>query len=724
MRLCASVVRFIALVLVTSPIAATSTWAATWRWTGLDPTSSAWSRAQNWDLLTAPANDGTAILVFGDLAPSARHDPVADLAWDIASLEIAGDQAYAISGASLSLHQGIALRQPSLFGLEHRVANDVLLLSDNDWSNASAAALVATGAVSLGAHTLTLTPEGFLGTSLQGDISGTGRLVKEGAGPLRLSGDNTFSGGTTVTFGLLIAQGPHAIPPGTVAVRMGLLDLGGTGNVLGPGDAALDGLVLGGLLGASASVTGLPIRIATQGDWIVYDATDGTSETLISGTLDLDSPGGTRVIRIADSFSTMEEITILASIANPGSLPGPAPAIRKVGPGHLILTGLNTFARALQIEEGVVLISRPEALGAAGPGDPTVVLAGATLELQSPFLIPAETLRLNGAGVAGTGALRSREGSNEWSGAVVLESDAAVGAASGGPGLTISGAVGGAGGLTKVGDGILRLTAANAYAGATVAGAGVLRADNAIGHAIPGAVTVASGGVLAGDGSVGGPILVEAGGILDPSAAGAAAASLAAPAATFAPGSTLRLDLAANDDNARLDLAGPAQLAGRLELRLVAPYVPAAGHIFTLVLHAARSGEFTDLSLPPLPAGLQWALDYGPDALTASVTGATDVGGGRPLRTRLAAPAPNPFTASTGIGVELARPARARVEIVDLEGRLVSCLLDESRASGAFTLEWTGLTSSGRPARSGVYFARLLVDGRVETPVRRLVLVR
>src|SRR5262245_43535208 len=80
--------------------------AATWVWTGLDPSSSSWSRPQNWNQLSAPPNDGTASLAFRDIAASARHDPVADLPWSIAALEISGSSIYAISGAPLSLHDG------------------------------------------------------------------------------------------------------------------------------------------------------------------------------------------------------------------------------------------------------------------------------------------------------------------------------------------------------------------------------------------------------------------------------------------------------------------------------------------------------------------------------------------------------------------------------------------------------------------------------------------
>lgn len=715
-----------AALLATWVLVAPPARAATWRWTGLDPTSSAWSRPQNWDLLTAPANDGTATLVFPDISASARHDPTADVPWDVATLEISGDDPYVLSGAQLSLRGPIVAAVP--FGIQSRVANPVVLVSDSRWSNDNSGSLLVTGSVNLGSRQLTLSPmQGDV--RLIGDVSGTGRLVKDHGGVVHLGGHNTYSGGTTLQFGLLVADAPQAIPPGPVTLQNGLLDLGTTGSVLGPGAVAADGLVLGGVISGAVSVTGFPIRIAALGDWLVYDPTDGMSETLMSGTLDLDTPDGTRVIRVGDSFTTTEEVTVLAAIVNPGSVPGGAPAIRKLGPGNIQLGGINTFARALQIEEGIVVVFRPEAFGAGGPANPTIVLGG-SLDLVPGCVVPNETLHLNGSGAGGAGALYLRSSWGEWGGPVLLDADASIGVytpvgfETPNPGLTVSGIVSGPGALTKVGEGLLRLTAANIYQGATIVQGGVLAADNTSGHAVPGALTVAGGGTLAGDGSVGGPVLVQSGGIVAPAGAGAATASLAAQAVTFSPGATLRLPLTGNGSNARLDVASAAQLAGGLALTLVPPYTPAAGHAFTLINYQSHSGQFTSLSLPALNGGLTWALDDQADRLIARVVSTTGVGDAPVTRTWLAIPSPNPFATRTRIRVELAQAAHARLEIVDIGGRLVAAPLDADHGPGAFDVEWAGTTTLGTTARSGLYFARLSVDGRPVAPVRRIVLAR
>jgi fibronectin-binding autotransporter adhesin len=48
--------------------------------------------------------------------------------------------------------------------------------------------------------------------SLAGSLTGSGSLVKQGAGTLLLSGDDSFTGGTFVDMGTLVVAGPEALP--------------------------------------------------------------------------------------------------------------------------------------------------------------------------------------------------------------------------------------------------------------------------------------------------------------------------------------------------------------------------------------------------------------------------------------------------------------------------------------------------------------------------------
>ena len=71
----------------------------------------------------------------------------------------------------------------------------------------SVGALAGTGGqINLGAKTLTTNSSAS--TTLATQIIGTGALIKQGAGILTLTGSNTYSGGTTISGGLINFNAP------------------------------------------------------------------------------------------------------------------------------------------------------------------------------------------------------------------------------------------------------------------------------------------------------------------------------------------------------------------------------------------------------------------------------------------------------------------------------------------------------------------------------------
>lgn len=90
-----------------------------------------------------------------------------------------------------------------------------------------------------------------------------------------------------------------------------------------------------------------------------------------------------------------------------------------------------------------------------------------------------------------------------------------------------------------------------------------------------------------------------------------------------------------------------------------------------------------------------------------------------PTRLWFGPPTPNPSPGEVRFRVDLPAPAVVRVTVLDIAGRMVG-EVGGPHPAGRHVLAWS---AGGRVARSGVYFARLEVNGR-PIGTRRLVVLR
>lgn len=88
----------------------------------------------------------------------------------------------------------------------------------------------------------------------------------------------------------------------------------------------------------------------------------------------------------------------------------------------------------------------------------------------------------------------------------------------------------------------------------------------------------------------------------------------------------------------------------------------------------------------------------------------------------MAAPWPNPARVSVRLGFRLDHAGEVDVRILDATGRVVRVLATGARESGRHDLVWDLADDRGASAQSGIYFARVAVDGR--SRVRRIAVVR
>ncbi|HET9232872.1 MAG TPA: FlgD immunoglobulin-like domain containing protein, partial [Candidatus Eisenbacteria bacterium] len=93
-----------------------------------------------------------------------------------------------------------------------------------------------------------------------------------------------------------------------------------------------------------------------------------------------------------------------------------------------------------------------------------------------------------------------------------------------------------------------------------------------------------------------------------------------------------------------------------------------------------------------------------------------------PFENRLFQNSPNPFRNDTSIRYELAKAERVRIEIFDIQGRLVRSLIDEMQDPGRYETRWDGKDSQGRETGPGIYFYH--VEGTSTQSTRRMIRVR
>jgi FlgD Ig-like domain len=101
--------------------------------------------------------------------------------------------------------------------------------------------------------------------------------------------------------------------------------------------------------------------------------------------------------------------------------------------------------------------------------------------------------------------------------------------------------------------------------------------------------------------------------------------------------------------------------------------------------------------------------------LTYQLTcGTTDVPGpGGAIQTALLAPIPNPSTSRALVAFTLGAPHTCRVEIIDVWGRRVRTLANESFTVGRHEIAWDGKTEQGSKTPPGAYWIRLIAGNTI-----------
>ncbi|MFC7396714.1 autotransporter domain-containing protein [Chelatococcus sp. GCM10030263] len=437
--------------------------------------------------------------------------------------------------------------------------------------------LAGAGHVDLGAQVLTIGGNDA-NTTFSGVIAGVGgSLVKTGSGTTVLSGANTYTGPTTVAAGTLQAGAANAFSQasGTTVEGGGTLDLGGFVQAIDTVSLAGGTLQNGALAGAVTSTGGTVADLGgsaslttLSGLTTVLGTNTYTGGTTINGGVLQLGDGGTSGTITGDvvnngtlAFDRSDLFTFDGAISGSG-------AVNQIGSGTTVLSGINSYTGATTIDAGTL---KGGAANSFSQASATTIESGATLDLGG-FAQAIDSVSLAG-GTLQNGAL---------AGAVTST------------GGTVAG-LGGSASLTTQA-GITTVQGTNSYTGpTTVAGGMLVVGDDAhAGASLVSAVTVNSGGTLGGIGTVGG-LSVGSGGIVAP---GNSIGTLTVNGnASFAPGSTYRVEINPAGQSDLLAVTGTATLNGGTVGLTKAPGLYAPGTRYTiLTANGGVSGAFAGLT--------------------------------------------------------------------------------------------------------------------------------
>jgi len=157
--------------------------------------------------------------------------------------------------------------------------------------------------------------------------------------------------------------------------------------------------------------------------------------------------------------------------------------------------------------------------------------------------------------------------------------------------------------LLKTGPALLRLTGASSYTGTTTVSAGTLQVD---GWLNTGSVMAQNGATLAGAGELDGSVTVQNGGRLAPGGSGVGLLTInnSLNLSGTAVVELSKTGVALSND--RVTGLTTLNYGGSLLVTNIGAGSLTAGDSFTLFTASSYSGAFTNLTLPPLSAGLLW----------------------------------------------------------------------------------------------------------------------
>ncbi len=251
--------------------------------------------------------------------------------------------------------------------------------------------LAAKDAAALGTGDVTIAESATLALSqgtLDNNVTGEGQIVKSGSDELIVTGDNNYSGGTTITGGTLTADHADSLGSG---------DIDNSG-VLKVGEGELENILSG---------SGSLVKTGTGELTLSGDNTYSGGTTITGGTLTADHADSLGTGAVANSgVLQVGEGELENTLSGSGSLV-------KTGTGELTLGGDNSYSGATTITDGTLIAANVNALGSGNiDNSGTLILdANGAFELANVTTHSGATTALAAGSTLDAGQFTQEDGS-------------------------------------------------------------------------------------------------------------------------------------------------------------------------------------------------------------------------------------------------------------------------------------------------------------------------
>jgi autotransporter-associated beta strand protein len=419
----------------------------------------------------APGNSTTTTLTFAGTTRLTPNDDQSNFTYgsitfsNTAGLFVIGGNAFTLNGVSAAITNNSANTET--------INNNITLGQAQTWTSTSGP-LAFGGVINTGTFLLSLT--GANNQTLSNSIGGTGGLtVNTSGGTTLLSGNNSYSGNTTLTAGTLSISGTNTTS-GNTTLTAGTLNINSS-TALGSGPLFING----GTIDATVNFGSLPVNNAQT--WGGNFAFTGTNILTFGGTVAL----GTAVLTVTvNNSGVLTETGVISS--------GVGGGISKAGTGTLVLSGNNSFTGGVAVTAGTLTLS-----GASSTYTGGTTLTTGTLNLNSTTALGAASsaLTINSGTIdypSGGAITMANANAQTWAGnfafggsnSLTMTGTVGLGAAvrtvtvNNSGVLTESGVISGAGGgISKAGTGTLVLSGNNSFTGGVAVTAGTLTLSGA-----------------------------------------------------------------------------------------------------------------------------------------------------------------------------------------------------------------------------------------------------